>query len=256
MLSVLTIDFWNTLFDSTGGEPRNAARRDALLEAIRTAGNECPDERFDEVYRGIWKYFDEHWLERQRTPTSREMIDEMLRRLEYALDENAIESVAQVFTRGVLDHPPEILPGVPEALAELKGRGLGLAVISDTAFSPGSVLRELMEHRGIAGYFDVFVFSDETGVAKPHPEAFRRALEPFGAAPAQACHVGDIERTDIRGARLAGMKAILFRGDPTPAKHAEAATQADATVEHWDEIIPTLTRLEELEPPSDTYDIG
>lgn len=244
MVSVVTIDFWNTLFDATGGEPRNAQRRSTLIEAIRAAGHECGDERFDEVYRGIWKYFDEHWLERQRTPGSREMIDEMLRRLEYVLDDDAIEQVAEVFSRGVLEHPPQLLPGAADALRELHERGIGLAVISDTAFSPGAVLRELMEQRGIARYFGAFIFSNETGVAKPHPDAFRLALEPFGVTPQAAIHIGDIERTDIRGARSAGMRAILFRGDPAPAKYAEPETQADLTVEHWSEMIPAIDRLE------------
>jgi HAD superfamily hydrolase (TIGR01509 family) len=244
MISVLTIDFWNTLFDSTNGEPRNAARRNALLEAIRVAGHECADNRFDEVYRSIWTYFDEHWLERQRTPSSREMIDEMLRRLEFALDDESVARVAEIFSRGVLEHPPELLPGAADALDELHRRGVRLAVISDTAFSPGSVLRELMEERGIARYFDVFVFSDETGVAKPHPEAFRRALAPFGIAPANACHVGDIERTDIRGARDAGMRAMLFRGDPAPAKYAEASTLADVTITHWSQAVSALERID------------
>ena len=243
MISVLTIDFWNTLFDSTGGEPRNAARRGALLDAIRTAGHDCDDDRFDATYRGIWAYFDEHWLERQRTPTSREMIDEMLRRLEYALDDATVESVSDVFCRGVLEHPPELLPGAADALAEIHARGIAMAVISDTAFSPGSVLRELMEQRGIARYFSAFVFSDETGVAKPHPDAFRRALEPLGGDPSRACHVGDIERTDIRGARAAGMHAILFRGDLSPAKFAESETEADVVVERWSEMPEVLATL-------------
>jgi HAD superfamily hydrolase (TIGR01509 family) len=243
MISVLTVDFWNTLFDSTGGEPRNAQRRDALLDAIRAAGNECDDLRFDEVYRGIWKYFDEHWLERQRTPSSREMIDEMLRRLEYSLEESTVERVAEIFSRGVLAHPPALLPGAADALAELHESGVRLAVISDTAFSPGAVLRELMEERGIARFFDVFIFSDETGVAKPHPAAFRRALEPLAVEPARACHIGDIERTDIRGARGVGMRAILFRGDPAPARYAEDATEADATLQHWSEVPRALESI-------------
>src|SRR5690606_40365814 len=63
-----------------------------------------------------------------------------------------------------------------------------------------------LESVGIAGYFDIYVFSDETGVAKPHPEAFRRAYEPLGCLPSEALHIGDIERTDILGAKSAGMK--------------------------------------------------
>ncbi|MBC8146151.1 MAG: HAD family hydrolase [bacterium] len=243
MVSVVTVDFWNTLFDSTGGEPRNAQRRRALLDAIRGAGNECDDARFDDVFRGIWQYFDEQWLEQQRTPTSREMIDEMLNRLDVALDESVRESIASTFSAGVLEHPPQLFPGASDALKELKALGVRLALISDTAFSPGVILRELMEQCGVGQYFDEYVFSDETGVAKPHPEAFRRALEPFGVSPDDACHIGDIERTDIRGAKAAGMRAVLFRGDPSPSKYAEDQTQADATISHWDEVLAAIKQL-------------
>ena len=244
MIKALTIDFWNTLFDSANGESRNAQRRAVLLEAIRRAGNECDDVRFDEVYHGIWAFFDEHWLERQRTPTSREMIDEMLRRLEYALEDHDIASVEHVFSHGVLEHPPALLPGAREALASLYDRGLHLAIISDTAFSPGAVLRALMEQQGIAQYFRTFVFSDESGVAKPHPEAFRLALEHSGALPSEACHIGDIERTDIRGAKAAGMHAILFKGDLAPSKYAEDETKADATITHWNQIVEAIDRID------------
>src|SRR5688500_19292244 len=113
------MDFWKTLFDYSGGEPRNAQCRTAMLDAIRRAGIDCDDVRFDDVYRGIWEYFDKHWLEQQRTPSSREMIDEMLRRLEFTLDDQALDAVASTFSHGVLEHPPELLPGAATALADL-----------------------------------------------------------------------------------------------------------------------------------------
>lgn len=231
-----TIDFWNTLYDSANGPPRNEARRTVLREAIMAAGLACPDDRFEAAYTGLWEYFDHHWLERQRTPTSHEMVLEILRRLELELPDDAVASVAGEFARGVLDHPPGLLPGARDGVRYLKERGLYIALISDTAFSPGSILRELMERDGIARYFDAYIFSDETGVAKPHPEAFRLALAGAGARPEEAFHVGDIERTDIRGARAAGMKAVLYMGDEHPHKYVEETTEADATMTHWSEI--------------------
>jgi putative hydrolase of the HAD superfamily len=242
LINVVTIDFWNTLFDSANGVPRNAARRDALLQAIRDAGHLCNDEQFDSAYKGIWEYFDDHWLNRHRTPTSAEMVGEICRRLAMEIDEGEAQRVAGIFSRGVLDHPPGLLPGVREGLEHLAGRA-HLALISDTAFSPGVVLRELMEQSGIAHYFSAYVFSDETGVAKPHPEAFRRALEPFDARPDEAFHIGDIERTDIRGAHGAGMKAVLYKGDEQKSKYAEDETNADAVMHHWDEIEELFARL-------------
>jgi len=245
-INVVTIDFWNTLFDSEGGQARNTERRGALRRAIIESGHLCDDLRLEEAYAGIWEYFDHHWLNHQRTPTTGEMIGEICRRLDLAITEESAAAAAEVFTRGVLSHPPSLLPGVVEGLEYLAGRAR-LALISDTAFSPGSVLRELMEQTGVARFFDHYVFSDETGVAKPHPEAFRRALEPLGGTPATAFHIGDIERTDIRGARSAGMKAVLYRGNLIHHKYAEEGTDADAVMEEWNEIPDVFERIDRNE---------
>lgn len=231
----VTIDFWNTLFDSTGGSDRNAVRLLALQEAIEHEGLECESEILEQSYKSIWEYFDDQWLNHQRTPTSEEMVREICRRAQIGLNEEGVGKVVEIFARGVLDHPPALLPGVRDGLEFLAGRAR-LALISDTAFSPGSVLRELMESVDIAKYFDLYIFSDESGVAKPHPEAFRKAYEPLGGTPENSMHIGDIERTDIRGAKAVGMKAVLYKGDNQPHKYAEEHTAADAIMHHWNEI--------------------
>lgn len=240
-ITVVTIDFWNTLFDSTGGTMRNAARCEAIMTEILAAGLECERKRLEDAFIGIWDYFDHHWLNHQRTPTSEEMAREIYRRLEIGMTEQAIANVADSFSRGVLDHPPVLLPGVRTGLEYLAGRAK-LALISDTAFSPGGVLRELMERNDVAHYFDAFIFSDETGVAKPHPEAFRRALAPFSAPPHHAVHIGDIERTDIIGAKQAGMHAILYKGDNTH-KYVQEETIADAILDEWSMIADIFEKL-------------
>lgn len=241
-VNVVTIDFWNTLFDSTGGPDRNAVRLLALQEAIEQEGLECEQEILNQSYKSIWEFFDDQWLNYQRTPTSDEMVREICRRARVGLNEEGVRRVVDVFARGVLDHPPALLPGVREGLELLAGRAR-LALISDTAFSPGSVLRELMESVDIAKYFSAYIFSDENGVAKPHPAAFRKAYEPLGGAPEYSMHIGDIERTDIRGAKSVGMKAVLYKGDNQPHKYAEEQTAADAVMHHWNEIEHILENM-------------
>lgn len=241
-ITVVTIDFWNTLFDSTGGNPRNEARQQALRDAIQNAGLTCSEDQLDRAYRGIWDYFDHHWLNNRRTPTSEEMVREICRQANVELQERAILDVADLFSKGVLEHPPSLLPGARDALEFLASRAR-LALISDTAFSPGSVLRQLMEMNDIARYFDAYVFSDETGVAKPHPDAFLHALNQLGGQPSTGLHIGDIERTDIIGAKSLGMKAILYKGERDPHKYAEETTCADAVMCHWGEVEGVLDKV-------------
>ncbi len=231
----ITIDFWQTLYDSSNGEARNAERREALWGAIVEENSGTDRERFEEAYRGLWGFFDHHWLGKQRTPTSDEMVGEILRRTETHLSLKRRVEVVEVFEQGILHHPPALLPGVREGLDYLSSIA-GLALISDTAFSPGSVLRQLMERDDIARYFDAFVFSDETGVAKPHPEAFLTALRRIGGRTDDGIHIGDIERTDIVGAKAVGMKAILYRSPDHQHKYAEDETIADGVMERWEEV--------------------
>jgi len=241
-ITVVTIDFWNTLFDSTGGAPRNEARQQALRDAIQNAGLACSEEDLNHAYKGIWGYFDHHWLNNRRTPTSEEMVREICRQANVELHDRAILDVADLFSQGVLDHPPALLPGVRAALEFLSSRAR-LALISDTAFSPGSILRQLMEMNDIARFFSAYVFSDETGVAKPHPDAFLYALNKLEGHPSSSLHIGDIERTDIIGAKSLGMKAVLYKGEPDPHKYAEEATIADAVMYHWGEVEGVLGNI-------------
>lgn len=242
--TVITIDFWQTLFDDSGGPQRNEERQAALREAIANAGHFRDIEEVDTAFRSIWEYFDHHWLNHHRTPTSQEMVEEICQRLDLTLADEAIQQVTYTFANGVLSNPPALLPGVHKALAFLAERA-PLALISDTAFSPGRVLRSLMEQQGIASYFSNFIFSDESGVAKPHPDAFRRAVEPLGGDLAHSLHIGDIERTDIRGAKGVGMKAILYRGNHIPHKYADDGTKsvADAVIMHWEELPEVWERI-------------
>ena len=240
--SAVTIDFWNTLFGTENGPARERQRRTSLTDELGAAGDSRAEGELERAGDAAMEHFRHHWLEQQRTPGATELVEVMLAKLAATLPDDAVGRIAEVFARGVIDHPPQLLPGAAAALERLAAAA-PLAIISDTAFSPGAVLRELMEEVGVAERFSTFVFSDETGVAKPDPAAFERALEGVGADAARAVHIGDIERTDIQGARAYGMRAVLYRNAKHRHQLAEDATDADATIGHWDELDAVLARL-------------
>jgi HAD superfamily hydrolase (TIGR01509 family) len=240
--SAVTIDFWNTLFGTENGAEREQQRRRSLNHELASAGHAFEDEQLARARDVALEHFRHHWLEKQRTPGAVELVEVMLADLGAPLEPEAVGRVAEVFARGVVDHPPQLLPGAEAALERLSA-DVPLAIISDTAFSPGAVLRELMENVGIVNHFSTFVFSDETGIAKPDPAAFERALGEVGADAARAVHIGDIERTDIQGARAFGMRAVLYQNDEHRHRLAEDETDADATIAHWDELDTVLAEL-------------
>ena len=63
---------------------------------------------------------------------------------------------------------------------------------------------------GVAQYFDAIISGADVGLAKPHPGIFQSALAAIQVDPHEALFVGDSLKTDIVGAKAAGMRAVLI----------------------------------------------
>ncbi len=112
----------------------------------------------------------------------------------------------------VYDHfaRPGIWQAFPEAakvLAELRGRGIRLGVISNF----DRRLFANLEDIGLSAYFDHVTISSEVGADKPHRRIFERALGAFGVTATEALHAGDDPVRDWAGAEAAGLQ--VFRLD-------------------------------------------
>jgi putative hydrolase of the HAD superfamily len=99
-----------------------------------------------------------------------------------------------------------VLPGVPEALEELKELGLRLVVVSN---SDGSVARALTD-LGLAEHMHAIFDSHVIGFEKPDPRFFAHALSACGAAAECTAHVGDMYYQDVQGSRAAGVHSVLL----------------------------------------------
>jgi putative hydrolase of the HAD superfamily len=129
-----------------------------------------------------------------------------------------------------------MLDDVRGVLEVLRGR-VKLAVISDTGVTLGRDLKKVLGADGLAGIFDCFTFSDETGLCKPEYEQFRATLERLGVPAEAAVHVGDLEASDVAGARGVGMRTIRMLWP-----HHNSATAADAAVTRLRDILPILRK--------------
>ncbi len=98
------------------------------------------------------------------------------------------------------------------ALERLAASGWEHAVLSNHV----PELPEIVEALGL-GDLMVHVFtSAATGFEKPHPDAFRTALDALGR-PANVWMVGDNPDADVAGAEQLGIPAILVRSTSTSA---------------------------------------
>jgi len=237
MIKVITIDFWNTLFDSSNGTKRNAQRQHVLFEEIAKFGIDVSNSDYEKALKASWEFFNNIWMNEQRTPMTEETIVFFWNYLNLPYDNQGIQKVANVFKESIIDYPPQLIDGCKEFLSQFHSK-FKIGLISDTGFTPGSILKKLMELNNIEQYFSAYSFSDETGVSKPHAKAFSTILEQFEIIPQEAIHIGDIEKTDIIGAKSFGMKAIRFEGDKTGnfIKNNPQNTIADFTADSWSNI--------------------
>ena len=83
-----------------------------------------------------------------------------------------------------------------------------LAVISDTGFASGRAQDRLLEKDAARGFFASTIYSMDVGHAKPRAEIFHAAVSALGLVAGDILHIGDNERTDVRGALAAGFRAI------------------------------------------------
>jgi putative hydrolase of the HAD superfamily len=235
LIRAITFDLWNTLFiEKNYNEPRVENLRDALL-------GEGISRTHDEVMRAheaATARYNRFWAEDHLHLPNIERINISLRLLGAELPDNVKASVARRFGDAFIRDPPELNEGAEETIRSLSAR-VKLGIISDTGLTPGYTIRRFLAREGLLDYFSATVFSDELGYCKPDVRAFMKALGLLGATPAEAIHVGDLLRTDVAGAKAAGMKAVWLK-----AKGAEKVE--GATPDYIITSLPQLLEIDEI----------
>jgi len=207
LIKAVTFDLWNTLIvEKNYTELRVAAFRKALLgEGIsRTL------EEVLKAHEAATARYNRVWAEEHRHFPNEERLNLSLELLGVELPDNVKAYVAREFAEAFLRDPPELNDGVEETVRSLSAK-MKLGIISDTGLTPGSVIRRFLAEKGLLSYFSAMIFSDELGYCKPDIKSFMKALGLLGVAPSEAMHVGDLLRTDVAGAKAAGMKAIWLK---------------------------------------------
>ena len=237
MIQVVTFDFWQTLVIDT---PENLQRgKELRLEGtasvLARAGRPSRPEDLEAAYEASGIALTDRFWANHRDPPYREQVKIFLELaapgVTADLSPELFEEAVAAYITPVLRLLPRPVAGAVEALSALRELGLTLGIISNTGRTPGMVLRKVLDHYGLLGYFTVLSYSDEVGYRKPHPAIFTGTLRRAGAEPARALHVGDDAGADVAGARSVGMRVGHFRaggGSPAP--------EADFVLHHFAEL--------------------
>ncbi len=200
-----------------------AARAGADAHALHTAVLAARDWFWDDAAREKRGRLAMPWARRA-------VAEEAFRRL--GLRNFAVaHALGDAFTR-TRSERMHFFPGAREALLELRARGHRLALLTN-----GGALfqREKIERFALVPLFDAIFVEGELGFGKPDPRVFERALRALDAEPHEALMTGNDLRSDVYGAKRAGVRAVWI-------DHARAGVPAGAPAQP-DRVVHAITEL-------------
>jgi phosphoglycolate phosphatase len=145
--------------------------------------------------------------------------------------QDAIDSIAnyaQAFARyqhhyaTINGQHSALYPGVMEGLDGLVKAGLRLACVTN---KPVVFARQLLQHKGVDGYFTEVFGGDSFARKKPDPLPLLKTCEALGSVPARTLMIGD-SGNDAAAARAAGCPVVLVtygynHGEPVRSVNAD-----------------------------------
>jgi len=242
-IAAVTFDLWDTLIqENPGGSARVAdIRVDKIGSILSSKGLTHTKGEILAAHEKTGQFLQLIWS-KKRDMAVRDQVLFMLSsiddRLAGKLSEHELTEIDRAYTDSLLENPPRLLPGVRDALEDVRGKGYKLGLISNTGRTPGSTLRVLMDRMGILKHFDATTFSNEIQIRKPAEGAFRITLERLRTVPKAAVHVGDDPESDVTGAKRAGMKAIQIV--PIGGPRADVADRHAESLAGISDLIETL----------------
>jgi putative hydrolase of the HAD superfamily len=190
MIKAMLLDLDGTLFD------RDTAVRGLFEEQHRAFGDELGGVTREAFVERLVE-LDGHGHADKRT-----IFLQAVRELGVA---DAIGQRLLAHFRGTYPRFGQLFADVAPTLAELRRRGIALAVVTN---GRTDTQQAKIERLGLEPLLDAVLISEREGVRKPDVKIFANALERLGVEASAAWHVGDHPMVDVAGAHAAGLTAV------------------------------------------------
>jgi len=240
MLKAILFDLGDTLLDFEPMDTRALFRRASQLtyDDLAARGISTPPfDRYTRVYyRAVkWAYL---WAKLSRKEfNSLDLLRKFHRRMGLPETDDLLRELSWLWYQPVMQHT-RVEEDLRPTLTAMRDAGLRLGVISNT-FVPGFVHDRHLELTGLLEFFPVRVYSSAVGYRKPDRRIFEAALTHLDVPASQTLFVGDLVKTDIIGARRAGMKTALKQ----PFANLRPHRLADYVVRKIADLIELLPAL-------------
>lgn len=234
IVDAITFDHWNTLVYEDESNNLSHRRIDLWVARLAEEGHVLETDELRAAFNTTWEAFTVDWhagVQRSGADAARHALSI----LELPITDELSGELIDHFVDAGQKMDFQLTEGIETCLATLKNAGLKIGIVCDVGFTPSTHLRDHLNRRGLLAYFDGWSFSDEVGAYKPAKVIFEHALGTLGnPAPDRVAHVGDLRRTDVKGALDMGMTAIRYSAvfdDP-----AENGPEATFTVADYSEL--------------------
>jgi putative hydrolase of the HAD superfamily len=213
MIQAVTFDLWNTLFSN---KSYTQLRLQQFFQFLHKREIFLPFDKFEEAFHANFHFTEVTFEEIEfRHIYTEDRILKVLESIKVQITNSDIEILKNKFESEMLNDPPLLKNGVKQTL-ELLAPECKIGLISNTGVTPGKTISKILKEYNILQYFDITVYSDETGLFKPHRKMFEKPLDEFNIKPENAVHVGDMLETDVKGANEFQMKSIWINDRNSP----------------------------------------
>lgn len=185
MIRAVIFDIDNTLTDFMR---MKRASVDCAVECMIDAGLKVEKDAMVE------KIFDIYWKDGVE---DQKILDKVLQK-EFGHIDYKILAAGIIGYRRAKAGTMSLYPRVAVTLIELMRTGVKMVALSD---APKLEVWLRIVGLGLHNYFDHVITSEDTGVKKPAPQAFRKALDVLGTKAEETLMVGDWAERDIVGAK-------------------------------------------------------
>jgi putative hydrolase of the HAD superfamily len=206
----ISFDFWNTLYGN-GDEPERHNRRVNFFYNVVSKYIKTDYNTIEKAFRASTEYFVHEWQNNFRTPTAPERILYMSDILSVNLKKIDLEKTVDFFGKLIFSVPPVTNRKNLNMVRQLAEK-YPLGLISDTGYISGNYIRQFLTDQEMMTPFTSLIFSDEHSHCKPHSSLYKLTCDNLKIQCSHLIHIGDLEKTDVKGANDSGGISIKYTG--------------------------------------------